>query len=1599
MNKVNETAVYTELDSLHQAFARLSGNPDDEDLSSIVNELNRQMIAATTQTTPGNNESALIAYWQKIFAEIAEGKLANTIAGQIDEPSLFEFGSYLLDHPESAGDAGQHLIHDYLNVFRHSVFLVRLRNHSPWEKLIHGLIEKSHFTVGKLIDQRVRDYGQKFIFRVLKPEGEESYTWHQLADQINVHARGLTALMDNNDSSGKVAFLMENSITMIFLDLACLSHGWVNVMIPANSVAEHIEFILNQTRATILLVSNDKQLTKIKPIKKSCPSLQQVVLLEGSSIEPWVISLQEMLSRGQSIPDHYLVKHRQSVNIHDLATIMYTSGTTGDPKGIMFSQMNLIYKRFCRAMALPHIGGEDRFLCYLPLYHTFGRWLEMLGAIFWGGQYIFMENPALATMLDNMQRVQPTVFISIPKKWMELYEHIRKEIDIEAADPQEIRLILMQFTGGALTWGLSAAGYLDVEVFRFFQDNGVELMSGFGMTEATGGITMTPPGQYRPGSIGKPLPGIACRLADDGELLIRGPYVTIGYYGLPETENPFTDGWLPTGDIMRMDKDGFFEIIDRKKEIYKNIRGETIAPQKIENLFRDFESVAQVFVVGDHKPYNTVLIFPNELTEQSFLSRMTPEEKESYFASVVVTINKFLAPFERIVDFRLIDRPFLAEKGELTPKSTYKRKVIETNFASLIKSMYEKPYISLYQDELEIRIPNWFLREKGCLSSDFQLNERGLLIKKYDALLAVRPGDNPGVFQIGDFLYRIEGNILDLQTLFVNPNYWLGNQCLVDFCGESMAQWYRLDAQDQRISLRGLSAHQKLDEPQNEMLRHFARDKEYSLLGLHLAARHIQSPDQEQFPLGLDYLGQVSRQKGGMLDNMLADLCRRYFLADGIQQQRELFKLGLSYYRGSALGPYLQTYMQAIDDFLDDALTAFIVEKMRGEEFLTAVHALVKDELFGKAKTTKNLCALFNLMAEFGIHHPTKYKRARQLLVRYLIHKDMRISPLAAQSRTRLEQGFRNWLGDKKDVAVDAETGLEYYWEDVITFEEDIEESQRHTLVEIIKETALLREAIFLFTDGRIVRLYDIPPGGIWISQQQDLPYKTIYRLSVQTRHYGSHDISLHHLKKPITPEIIDEITWMIHAGAPRRGLRLVEEFGGFWEQHGCWTQEYLPADTGGRFMQRTLRSDKENAQTLLFHIWPFFIWTAMVAQLSFWKRSEFQIELQDKSIHNIVIPTHDYQTGQRFISIAQRKRSNGIFELMRDFYKQFILNTQQEYPFLERPFICRYIFNAVLDAHGDDHGLTLLKEALQEVKKQNPDCQEDNLTDLLEQFIREVEINGFIPKNLFFAIRRFHRWFELNQAAEFTAQARTINELYDTYQLHLLEERYPETRASFFLETVFSNSSPELRERLKHIVLQQHRQKLSAEHSLGLYSALAEEVELNDQDEYFLSRLSYPHLKPTDSAMLVADHSEGSTPDVVVRFEDDDGIPFWIRKPATPKEISRLHELFLDNNLPVVFRPEHRFLIVVSERAHVVAGLFYSYADDKTAYLEKIVVSPRFRRKGMSEHLMHELFNRLQSERVQQVTTGFFRPEYFYRFGFRIEHKYAGLVRELHNK
>jgi len=1561
----------------------------------VFKELNK-LSTEIVENNALEQDTDLIQVLLNSFEAAVSNGFAFSDVQSLDPHEYYNLGKYLLDKNKLQTVQLDKLLHAYLNLFRHSGFLEKIYDQQRWPELIEQLIVSSNFTVQMLIKQRVKTYPQKSLFRVLEGNSDTKYTWKEINSRIHQFSLGLLSLsQQQSDEPLKIAFLVENSLNMVLLDLACLTSGIVNIMIPANSVPEQIEFILKQTSAGVVLLGNDKQLAKVKSIKSKLPSLKTGVLLTGSSIDEWVMNLDDLLLRGTAVGEERLIQSQNEIRSDQLATIMYTSGTTGVPKGIMFSQLNIVFKRFSRAMALPQIGQEDRFLSYLPLYHTFGRWLEMMGSIFWAAEYVFMENPAISTMLDNMERTHPTIFISIPKKWMQLYEHVSNNVNIEMDEEQKIRDFVHQASGGQLRWGLSAAGYLEPDVFRFFQRNGVHLMSGFGMTEATGGITMTDPDKYEDNSLGRPLPGIQVKLGDDGEMLIHGGYVMMGYYGMTGSQDPFQDGWFPTGDIMRQHEDGHYEIIDRKKEIYKNIKGETIAPQKIENLFRDFDYVKQVFLVGDHKSFNTVLIYPNFEHTDGVIKQMSTTEMKNYFSSVVVTVNKFLAPFERILDFRLTEREFDAAKGELTPKGTYKRRVIEKNFDPLIESMYEKNFISIHIDDFDIHVPNWFLREKGCLTSDLKVDENGISIAKYDIALTVRKIDQAGqLYQIGDFIYFCSKSFIDFQIFLANPFYWLGNRALIYFAGESIFQWYRLDAPDPDIRFSRLAADATITEQEINEFTQMKNGGEKSLFGLNLAVKHLLCNMDERILPAVEYLNVILSDDHLPIYPLTYELIQQPAYTRTLTARRELFKTGLGLFKGKEFEKYLSIYLNIDTDLIDEDLSSLIVKTRKGDDDLTAIHSLIKSELanigFEDRLKHSTLHGLFNLLADFGIYHPTKYKRVRQLIVRYQLRSDYKSLPvLASQARTKLLAGFRNWLGVNQYVSVDIETGEEYQWKDVIIFEESITSRDQAVLLDAISNTSLLREAIFLFSGGNMVRLYDIPPGGVWISALNSADGKTAFRVSVQTRYQGSYNFVLNHSEQPVDEKVTSEMNWLIHAGAPAKGMRLLEDFGGFWRNYNLWTEDYYPGDTVQRFFQRTLRRDTEENQKRLYHIWPFFVRTAIAAHVNFWRRTGYKLELENKSIDNIVIPPHDYQMGMRIVSIAKRIESTSLSELMDRFCEGFVKATEEKYPFIKQEHVRFNIFAGILDSEGEENGLLLLKEALTDI---NQSCHEEIKSELT-QFLDGVKQKGFIPRPMYFAIQRFHRWFHLSQDASLSAQAQSLNEMYDTYQLQLLEKKLPETRARFFLETVFKDSGAEINENISHIVRRQHKSALSHEEMLEAISNIQKEFDLTEKEEYFLSRLSYPHLKPTDSALLLASQSIA---DVVVSLEDYDGIPYLARKPVSPKEISRLHQLYLEANLPVNFSPEHRFLVAVSERGFVIGGLFYKALDEQTVYMEKIVVSSQLRRKGISDGLMNEFFNRLRDEKIQNVTTGFFRPEYFYRFGFKVERKYAGLVKDL---
>ena len=1483
---------------------------------------------------------------------------------------------------------------DVLDLLRRSAVLRRIPadERESWAATILELVERSHLTVGPLLRMRAETYGSKPLFQASTFDGTRSYSWRQTAARVETLARGLLALLEKSDDP-VVAILSENRIEVVWTDLACLVSGVTNVPIPANATETDVAFILNHCGAGTVVVSGGEQLRKIVKARESVPRLEHIVVIDAEAVDGSdMTTLDAVAALSSKVAPAELERRSLEVRIDDRATIMYSSGTTGTPKGIQFSQRNLIFKRFARALALPEIGDSDVFLCYLPLFHTFGRFFEMMGCIFWGATYCFLDSPSVEALIDLMRRFRPTVFISVPRKWIQLHEAITAIAHPDRASDEEILEATRDVTGGRLRWGLSAAGHLDSEIFRFFQLQGTELMSGFGMTEATGGISMTPPGGYRDNSLGAPLPGIECRLAEDGELVIRGPYVMIGYLDPPDGEVSFDDdGWFHTGDLMEQGPDCFLRLIDRKKEIYKNVKGETIAPQRIENLFRDFESVGRVFLVGDHRAYNTALIYPHLEYRKRNLEGLEPAAVKDHFRSLVVSVNKFLAPFERIVDFAIIDRDLDPDRGELTPKGTPRRKTVEANFTEVIQLLYRRTDFRV--GGVELTVPNWLFQALGVTAQDIEVEDDRIRLRTSGATIVIR-GEKDNRARIGSCVYQDRPGPAAFGDILTTPRLWLGNEQLVDFVGIDLRanvrprtgeelQWVACVEPPTEIE----TLRQTLDDARNR--------PEHDLMDLHAAARAIHA-DEKTADKAVRLLETVLSEEEGPLAEPARLLLSRTAASPSIEVRRNAFQVLAQSEKDSRFPKVLERFLAAPGLLLDGETRGLLCERDLSDAKIVAIQqaagAAALDETEDPAAGERT-ASLLRLLAEYGAAHPTQYRKLRAFLVQTLVAADRDdVREAAGAAADALRDGFRLWLGPPQRIAVDPETGHEYRWQDVVAFDTDVPDDDRRRLLAAIRGTSFLREAVFLFSKGTTVRLSDIPPGGVWIRHLGTSHGKSVYRVTVQTRHQESYDVALN-VNRDLAPEDVqEEIQWLILCGESAGREPLLENFGGYWEEQDLWSEEFVPGQTLDLALRRLSRREHEAERFRL--TWPFWAWSAMSAYVDFWNRTGMRQEISDPGTSSVIVPTHDYLTGARIVSVSARRPVSGLIPMVLAFRSRLVEPVESEYPALAGIVGWDVIFSSVLEVVGEDEGIKMFLGAIAE---QGDDVPEE-MRRALDHFLSGVEVRGFLPMRLFFAAKRYRRWSRLTGEPTPSARARTMQELWDTYGLRRLTHDYPESRVRFFRETVLHDAPEPLLEGLEEIIGKMRRREMVADDLVDAVADLRARMNLEADDDYFLARLPFPHLKPEDAAGYVqADLGGRHQSEMVVSVEDHEGNPFRIRHALNPKEVGRLHRLFLDVNLDIRFRPEHQYLVAISERGQLIGGVFYDVEPESdTAHLEKIVVANRYQRKGVASGLMNELFNRLRAAGVKTVTTGFYRPEYFYTYGFAIEKRYAGLVKNL---
>ena len=1536
---------------------------------------------------------------QQEINTIINSALSNGTTSQVNQKDLLKDSKKLIKGKYSA-----EIIHSFLEISHFSQIneiFYKSKLQKEWLNTLFSLIKKSSYHTGIIFQQRVKRYSDHTLFQTINGKKITKISYHDAWSKIKTIASSILKIIQESNKP-VIGLYTPNSLEPALVDLACLSFNIKIVPIPANISKEHFKYIVKHANITHLFVGGTEQSNLLGTLQNEISSISIILFPKTHIPNIDHILWRDFLQKYSDENDAVLTNRMQTIKMDDDATIMYTSGTTANPKGIIFTQTNIVTKRFARALALPDINCKDTFLCYLPLYHTFGRYLEMMGTIFWGATYTFAESPSFKSLLKNMQIAKPSIFISIPKRWLQLFELFTSDTSVNISNKNEITLLIEQTTGGKLRLGLSAAGYLDPDIFKFFHKYDIHLLSGYGMTEATGGITMTSQNDYIKDSVGLPLPGIELKLGNDSELLLRGPYVISHYHGKNKT-SALDNGWLHTGDIFKKGDNHYF-IVDRKKEIYKNSRGITISPQKIENMFQDFDAVKSVFLIGDGKAYNTVLVYPDKKWLKS-LENDKDFKVQEYYSSLLQSVNSFLASYERIVNFAIIDRNFSAEYGELTPKNTYKRKTILNNFNKFISPMYKRDYNSYLYETNEVRIPKWLLRKSGIIAHNLKWNGRKLRIRNNVKSLELKFDES--IIKIGDYTYNNSNNFLNLNTLVSSPELWLGNQQFVDFFDFSAISSKHFEQPSElSISLSDFKfQNKKIDKQSMDDLKHILRDKIFDLKNIHNSAIILYNEYDYNLSAAINYFSKIlASDKKDLIDIAITLLTRLRFHPSFKTRVKAVEVLTSSISGALFIELLSEIYLSSENPKTIKDITLDI-RVLKEEHFRCILNKLTQLRHEISSTTPQQLSfieALLNTITDYGIMHPTDYRWTRSELVKWnLSSAPDNIISLTNIAIDKLVSGFRKWLGPNRHIAIDQESGEEYSWKETIVFDPNVEDQYQKTLLSAISNTQLLKEAIFLLSNQNIVQLDDIQLRGIWIMFLGRNHGKSVFRVTTQTRDHNNHNFVINLNEEQSDDFIQNEVMWLLTAGALSRGHKLVEDFGGYWSQYKIFTEEYVQGETLYQYLERNRYQIDSPENNGLWQLrWFHFIWNGIMAYFSFYRRTNFNYYIADSSSKNLIIPEHDYAVGTRLISISNRVTIKTLTSMIISLYEDLIIDSEKRYTGLKHVADWEVIFCAFLQTISIKKGIEqlniLIKELDESAYKQK--AKKYNLTkNRIRKFIFDINDNGLITKQVIFASLRYERWLNLNPNATIVARGSTIQQLYNDYNLGSLIDEYPETRIRYFQMTAFKDSNQSIKNELLKLQKGLRTKTLLTVNLDEYINEIHKKIKLSNNDEYFITRLLFEHIdtKGVGKDFVWDSGTEGKL-ELISTINDNFGENYQIRQPSHPKEIAKFQTLLLNANLTAVFNQQHEFLFIINSANQLIGGVYWIKTDDYCAYLERIVIHPKYQKRHLSSILLDELINRLKNKRYKYITVGYFQASLFYNKGFNIDKRYGGLVKKL---
>ena len=577
-------------------------------------------------------------------------------------------------------------------------------------------------TLAELFLDAVKEHGDRPAYG---GPGDSGLSYADVRDHAR---RGAGALRRLGLGRGaRAAILSENRLEWALADWSCLAAGVADVPIYSTLPPYQVAYILEDSGATLVFVSNAEQLAKVRAVAAGLTHEIRIVVFDPTAAEGDAISWTDFLSMGDDSELSECVAEARRAEPDDVATMIYTSGTTGRPKGVMLTHANLTSNVRATERVI-EIGTTDSSISFLPLSHVLQRMVDYL--LFARGCTV--THGSIETVADDMKRLRPTLLVSVPRLYEKVYQRVQdaaglkgrlvawatavgrrvalcRESGVPPGPSLRMRYAvadrlvfarIREAVGGRLRFFVSGGAALAPEINRFFLGAGVTILEGYGLTETSPVTNVNTLERFRIGTVGRPVPGTEVRIADDGEILIRGPQVMKGYHGQEDATRAAIseDGWFSTGDIGELSEDGYLSITDRKKDLFKTSGGKYIAPQQIENLLKQCAFVEEALVIGEGRNFPAALVVPaferleawaseagirGERAELVADSSCQEQLQREIFASL-----EELAPFETPKKIGLIVEPFDVEAGTLTPTQKVRRSAVQAMYAELIETMY-----------------------------------------------------------------------------------------------------------------------------------------------------------------------------------------------------------------------------------------------------------------------------------------------------------------------------------------------------------------------------------------------------------------------------------------------------------------------------------------------------------------------------------------------------------------------------------------------------------------------------------------------------------------------------------------------------------------------------------------------------------------------------------------------------------------------------------------------------------------------------------------------------------------------------------------------